>query len=96
MHEFMRAAHHYMTELEEPLPPRTALAEWMSLGRHYGIPSRLIDFSYSRYVALYFALHDWNSDDDSYVLCINAQWLVDQVHPEKRLNKLLKDKASLP
>ena len=37
MREFMRAAHHY---LDGPLPGRTDLAEWMSLGRHYGSPSR--------------------------------------------------------
>jgi len=30
----------------------------LSLMRHYGAPSRLVDFTYSKYVAIYFALED--------------------------------------
>lgn len=30
----------------------------MSLLRHYGAPSRLLDFTYSKYIALYFALKE--------------------------------------
>lgn len=39
--------------------PKTKLA-WLSIMQHYGVPTRLIDFSESPYVALYFALEAYN------------------------------------
>lgn len=38
-------------------PPRTGnTLEWLALLRHYGTPTRLLDFSYSFFVATFFAL----------------------------------------
>jgi hypothetical protein len=34
--------------------------EWLSIMRHYGGPNRLLDFTYSFYVALYFAVENMN------------------------------------
>ncbi len=41
----------------ENAQPQTKLA-WLSLMQHYGIPTRLIDFTESPYIALYFALEN--------------------------------------
>jgi hypothetical protein len=39
--------------------PKSKLA-WLSAMQHYGAPTRLIDFTESPYIALYFALEDYN------------------------------------
>src|SRR5262245_49646803 len=35
--------------------PRTSL-EWLALMRHYGAPTRLVDWTYSFWIAVYFAV----------------------------------------
>ena len=39
--------------------PKSKLA-WLSVMQHYGVPTRLIDFTESPYIALYFALEVYN------------------------------------
>jgi hypothetical protein len=68
--EFKRAYH-----LHAQHPPTEAAAvEWLSLMQHHGAPTRLLDFTYSIYVAAYFALERANGD--CAVWAINAPWLL--------------------
>lgn len=39
--------------------PTTKL-EWLSIMQHYGVPTRMLDFTQSPYIALYFALENAN------------------------------------
>lgn len=39
--------------------PKSKLS-WLSVMQHYGVPTRLIDFTTSPYIALYFALETYN------------------------------------
>lgn len=44
--------------------------EWLTLMQHYGAPTRLIDFSRSIFIALYFAL-DGGAQNDSIIWAVN-------------------------
>lgn len=52
------------------IPGDTETIEWLSLMQHYGSPTRMVDFTYSPYVALFMALD--NSDFPySTIWCLN-------------------------
>ena len=68
MREFRRAFHHYAVHVPHP---RDTL-EWLSLMQHHGAPTRLLDFSYSIYVAAYFALE--HGTGDGVIWAIRRSW----------------------
>lgn len=73
LREFTRRAHHFASD---PPPPQDTL-EWFALMRHYGAPCRLLDFTYSFYVACYFALKAAiNRDGNAAVWAINTDWVI--------------------
>jgi hypothetical protein len=72
--EFRRAYHQFANHV----PNRETTVEWLSIMQHHGAPTRLLDFTYSIYVAAYFALEDADSSADSAVWAIDAPWTVQQ------------------
>lgn len=63
---FQRKASHYL----DPIPEVTDTPRWLALMQHHGAPTRLIDFTWSPYVAAFFALEA--ATTDAAVWAINA------------------------
>ena len=58
LREFTRTYHQW----SDCVPEMDRKVEWLSIMQHHGAPTRLVDFSYSVYVALYFALEAATAD----------------------------------
>lgn len=57
---FKRRAHHFVANP----PGDDEDLEWLALMQHFGVPTRLLDFTASAYVALYFAVNAFPFDTE--------------------------------
>ncbi|MDD5007487.1 MAG: FRG domain-containing protein [Syntrophorhabdaceae bacterium] len=61
-----------------PLPAEPDKIWWVSLMQHYGAPTRLLDFTYSPYIAAYFAfeklLFDEGEKESAAVWAVQHRW----------------------
>jgi hypothetical protein len=77
--EFRRRAHHYIPDT----PKNDDLLDWLALMRHYGAPTRLLDFSKSPYVAAFFATAEATHEEGA------AIWAVDGLAIKRHAADLL-------
>jgi hypothetical protein len=76
---FQRRAHHYISDP----PAKDDYLEWLALLQHYGAPTRLLDWTKSPYVALFFALDQPRELDKNCALwAIDLQWCKQQARQQ--------------
>lgn len=68
LREFKRKFHLYSSDK----PKSKNDFEWLAIMQHHGCPTRLVDFSNSFFIALYFAVS--NSTTDSAIWCLNINF----------------------
>lgn len=58
------------------LPGESDTIEWVALMRHYGAPTRFLDFTYSLFIAAYFAAEAERAE--AVIWAVNKTWLTKQ------------------
>jgi hypothetical protein len=70
LREFQKQAQQYLSHL----PGDDEMIDWLALMQHYGAPTRLLDWSRSPYVALYFAVERSVPKKTAAVWAIDCDW----------------------
>jgi hypothetical protein len=74
-------------------PPLENDLEWMALLRHYGGPARLLDWTYSFWAGIHFAIENAEPGVTCQIWALDAQWWI-KMTKFKRLKALVRKKGS--
>jgi hypothetical protein len=71
LRRFKRQLRHFSMHI----PEGDDYLEWFSIMQHYGCPTRLLDFTYSFFIGVFFAIADAKIGDTAALWAINRSWL---------------------
>ncbi len=74
LRKFRRQCYIYTSQL----PDDENFMEWFALMRHFGAPTRLLDWTYSFFVALFFAID--GAEEDAGIWALDTDWLRERVN----------------
>jgi len=74
-----------------PPPREDRIVEWLSLMQHHGAPTRLLDWTYSYFIAAYFAISD--AKDDCWIWALRQDQLNRKVEQKFQKSKKAVHKA---
>ena len=87
---FRRKAHLFL----EHVPTEADAFQWLALMQHHGAPTRLLDFTWSPFVAAFFALERATKDAAVWALCLPEIWKAKHKFPDKK-DLVTEDELSL-
>ena len=96
LREFQRKAHHHLRHV----PRMDNSLEWLTLMQHYKAPTRLLDWTYSFYVSVFFAVTRLDCNKEyAEVWGANAAWIGDsekKIYRTRKLKRLAKRRKQDP
>jgi hypothetical protein len=84
---FKRQYHHF----DVRRPDSDDYLEWLSIMRHYGAPIRMLDWSYSFFVAVFFAIENRISEKGAAIWALNKNAIIEKAKNLKDIGDMLKE-----